>query len=436
MLKGIFRNSNVKKIIRLKHDLKYPSSSLDMVMRTNEIMNSQLKKMDEKNKKLLINAVIGSYRNEEGQPHTFECVTDVVKNIITNKSYEYKPILGENKFISLTGELYFGISRDCNFSGAQTVGGTNSLFLAGSFLKNVGFEYIYVSNPTWENHINIFQRTGLNVRSYDYLLENGNFNFNKLICEILKIPNNSCILLHGCAHNPTGYDLDEDEWTELFSICMKKNLYIVIDMAYLGFATGNIHKDSAVLRVLYSTNYPAIVCTSYSKNFSLYSERLGSIWIRGNNENETKQGHDLIRSLIRTSHSNPPGFGAEIVTAILSDETLKNKWETELVKINNHYSKIRKSLKEKLQEKNPDNSELFESITLQRGMFWCPHNMLSQSEIQKMRDNGLFFLENGRISVAAINNSNIDRFVEIFSLCMEKNKKNTKKRNYEIFDGV
>lgn len=403
-------------IVRRTSNIKcYPELHLDMVMDTNDKMN----KYQGTNK---INTVIGVYRTETGAPYNFNSVKKAEESLITTGlSHDYEPIIGNPKFIDLTSNLYFGVeSQKLCYRGLQTVGGTGALSLAASFMKRVfSNPVVHVPNPTWENHIHIFKNANVMVKQYSYLFPKNeksishptNFDFSQLSESIKNIPNGEAVLLHGCAQNPTGYDLTSDQWNQLINVCISKQLYIIIDLAYLGFASGNIEKDRIVLTILKNYNYPSLVCTSYSKNFGLYSERVGSIFVCGADNGETQQAHNVLKGLVRTSYSNPPSFGSKIITKILETPELKCMWEHELLGINQRYVKMRHKLRTVLEEKLHID---FSSITNQTGMFWYAREHLTSAQILAMRNEGIFFLENGRISIAGINNENFDRFVKIF----------------------
>ncbi len=332
---------------------------------------------------------------------------------------EYLPIIGDQNFLDLSKKLYIGEKHDktCNdteFDNVQTLSGTGALELAGKLIAKTFLSRhdIYVPNPTWENHLNIFQSCRLNVHSYNYLTNNHKLNIDYLAHNIESIPVNSVILLHACAHNPTGYDLNYEEWREIIRICMSRNLFIIVDCAYLGFASGDLHKDRTLLKILDTIDYPSMICTSYAKNFGIYSKRAGNLFFKGDNKQITLNMKDTLKQIIRTSYSSPPSDGSNIVKTILEDNQLKKIWTDELSDINMHYSNIRKLLKQQLETKLNRN---FDSITNQVGMFYYSKAELSSQEIQHMRDNHIYFLDNGRISLAGLTDDNILKFVDTLS---------------------
>jgi aspartate aminotransferase len=374
--------------------------SLDGIMRINQMYNA----CPNKNK---INLVIGAYRTMDGLPYVFNSVEKAKRQVIKNY-HEYLPITGDTEYINLSKDLYF--RKESNFSGVQTLSGTGSLYLLSQLLKEIikKDKTIYLPNPTWENHFNVFHTSSLGLSTYNYTLDK-TWNFEYLYDNIKNIPDSNIILFHGCAHNPTGYDPMYCQWVDIIELCKKKNLLIIIDMAYLGFASGDIETDSGILRIVNNQDYPVFVCTSYAKNFGLYSERVGNLFFRGNTELETTEINDILRTIIRRMYSNPPSNGSNIIKTILKDEKLYNAWLTELKEINTHYSLIRSYLKKNFEDKlNRD----FTDIELQRGMFY--YSSLTKEQVESLREKGIFMPDNGRISLAGLNMNNIDNFIHEF----------------------
>jgi aspartate/tyrosine/aromatic aminotransferase len=368
-------------------------------MRINQLYN----KCNNPNK---INLVIGAYRNKEGLPYIFQSVKKAKKYISANSNHEYLPITGDNEYVELSKKLYFGDKT--NLSGVQTLSGTGSLYLASKLLEQIvdPNKTIYLPNPTWDNHRAIFQTSGLGLSSYEHILPNRKWDFNFLYQQVKKIPDSNIILFHGCAHNPTGYDPCHYQWADLIELCVKKNMLIIVDMAYLGFGSGDTTQDSGILRIINNQDYPVLVCSSYAKNFGLYSERVGNLFFRGYNKEDSESINDILRTIIRKIYSNPPSNGSNIVKTILSNGELYNLWKEDLVDIGTHYQSIRANLKNQLENKvNND----FTNIIRQKGMFW--YSDLGIEQVEYLRTRGIFMPDNGRISLAGLSDSNMDKFV-------------------------
>jgi aspartate/tyrosine/aromatic aminotransferase len=390
------------KMSRLYRSLK---RSIDPIMR----LNGEFSRDPSKHK---INLVLGAYRTEDGTPYTFKSVAQATRLLAERGNFEYLPITGDPEYNKLSKALFFG-SNETRYGAVQSLSGTGALRLAGDLISQTTDEKtIYVSNPTWGNHPAIFSSAGLNVRYYRYLTESRKFCFDNLLGAVSQIPRNSCILLHACAHNPTGYDLTYWQWNELVKQCITNNLLIVVDTAYLGFASGDLKTDLALLDILKATDYPSIVCISYAKNFGLYSKRVGNIFYKGETAAETENMTDVLRFIIRTNYSSPPSDGSDIVKTILGSECLRTIWNTELRDIADRYSAIRTKLRALMETKaNRD----FSAITTQRGMFYYGAAEISERQALFMRDHHVYFLDDGRISLAGLNDANIERFTDLLS---------------------
>jgi aspartate aminotransferase len=376
--------------------------SLDGIMRVNQLFNAS----GDKNK---INLVIGAYRTQNGLPYIFQSVEKAKKNILAN-GHEYLPITGDSAYVELSKDLYFRGNN--NFLGVQSLSGTGSLYLMSQLLKQIADndKTIFLPNPTWENHFNVFHNSGLALSTYNYLQPNGKWNCQYLYDNIKKLPDSNFILFHGCAHNPTGYDPYHSEWIDLIDLCVKKNMCMLIDMSYLGFASGNIDEDSGILRILKNKDCPSFVGISFAKNLGLYSERVGSLFFRGYDDKDTVVINEILKTIIRKTYSNPPSNGSSIVKTILSNEELRNIWFIELENISKHYLSIRKELRTKLEnELNCD----FSDITSQKGMFY--YSNISVEKVESLRSHAIFLPDNGRISLAGLNTTNIDKFIKVFS---------------------
>lgn len=376
--------------------------SLDKIMALNQVFRASTHPDK-------INLIIGAYRDRENKPYVFDCVKRAAK--IPN-NYEYSPIEGDSEFLQLSKELYFG-KQKTYYENIQTLSGTGALKLTADFLVDTyheNYNTVYLPNPTWGNHSAIFQYSGLPVSYYNYLDHNRTFNINNLAESIRKIPNNNIILLHACAHNPSGYDPSEEEWKDILNICQNKNLFIIVDFAYFGFSSGDLEKDSILVNLINKTQYPSIICCSYAKNFGLYNERVGNLFFTGNTNQETQLIKDTMKSIIRKSYSSPPSNGANIIKNILKGPHLTAVWKYELKAINDHYTEIRNRLKTELENKtNKD----FSDITKQSGMFY--YSRLTPEQVLKMRDYGIFFPDDGRISLAGINAQNINYIINCYS---------------------
>lgn len=374
--------------------LQINPSPLDNTMR----VNAAFQRSSIPNK---ITLSVGAYRTSDGAPYHFKCVQEAKKIIATLPS-EYVPMQGNQSYLEETTKLFLG--ENTHYQTVQTLSGTGALKLCAEFLKEtLDAPTIYIPSPTWGNHRAIFASENINIMEYPYLDANSNFHATQTIEAIRNIPPQNIILLHACAHNPTGYDFTAPQWNEIIQICRDHQHIVVMDMAYMGFASGNIEEDLIAVRLLNAAKIPSFICTTFSKNMGLYGERIGNLFFYNDQTDATAS---LLKTIIRRSYSNPPINGAKIVSTILKTPRLKELWIKELHDIHRDYATKRRSLREKF-ERAFDGD--FGDITKQRGMFYF--SKITDGQNVEFQKRGIFFPGN-RISLAGINGSNIDRFVE------------------------
>jgi len=358
-----------------------------------------------------VNLSVGVYQDDNGKTPTFESVTLAEKKLIDiNSSKTYKPIDGDSTFLEESIKLVLGENLYSEFNsktfGFNTPGGTGALKLASDFLYNFSSKSnVWLSNPTWPNHGPVFNSSGFNTKSYDYFdNNNNNVDFENMIKSIKLIPEKDIIVLHGCCHNPTGADLDIDQWIEVARLIREKNLIAVCDFAYQGLGEG-IEKDAEGVRVLVKELDNLIICSSYSKNFGLYSERVGCLIYHTKNINNYLSVQSNFKKVARTIYSNPPAHGSEIVKTILIDDALRKIWLKNLNEAKDRIINMRKSLVDNLINENCDRD--FSFIVNQKGMF--SFTGLSEAEVMELKEKySIYIVKSGRINVAGITSNNVE----------------------------
>ena len=358
-----------------------------------------------------VNLSVGVYQDDNGKTPTFESVTLAEKKLIDiNSSKTYKPIDGDSTFLEESIKLVLGENLYSEFNsktfGFNTPGGTGALKLASDFLYNFSSKSnVWLSNPTWPNHGPVFNSSGFNTKSYDYFdNNNNNVDFENMIKSIKLIPEKDIIVLHGCCHNPTGADLDLDQWIEVARLIREKNLIAVCDFAYQGLGEG-IEKDAEGVRVLVKELDNLIICSSYSKNFGLYSERVGCLIYHTKNINNYLSVQSNFKKVARTIYSNPPAHGSDIVKTILIDDSLRKIWLKNLNEAKDRIINMRKSLVDSLINENCDRD--FSFIVNQKGMF--SFTGLSEAEVLKLKEKySIYIVKSGRINVAGITSNNVE----------------------------
>lgn len=340
-----------------------------------------------------VNLSIGTYKTEELHPLILKAVKEAEHYLVKEeKIKDYLPILGLESYIHTCKELIFGEALP-EICGLQAVGGTGALHIGSKFLLHAGFKRLYISRPTWGNHERIFKNAGFEVVSYPY------FDWVKPFETMEK---GSVVLLQPCCHNPTGSDPSDEQWAEIAAIVKERELFPFFDSAYQGFGEG-VEEDARVMRLFLKLEIPFMVAASQSKNFGLYRERTGGLFLRCLMKEDAQRFATILRAIIRGVYSNPPAHGAQVVAHILSTPSLKKVWLEELSSMRTRITNMRKALVEKLNS--------FDFLLKQKGMF--SYTYLSPSEVECLRDEyGIYMLRDGRINVAGLNSKNVGYVAE------------------------
>ena len=361
-----------------------------------------------------INLSVGVYQNEAGQTPVMQAVQQAEQILLDAKGTKsYLPIHGSVPYNELVAELMFGPSHSViqnkRFATAQTPGGTGALRVAGDLLRTIhSVDTIWICNPTWANHGPIYLAAGLKLERYDYLNDsNTALDFDRMLTSLADAKAGQAILLHTVCHNPSGFDLSAENWDSLFQLIQERGLIPIFDFAYQGFAEG-LDVDAQPIRK-YCEKNDAIICQSFSKNFGLYGERVGTVTAVGKNAEVATALLSQIKRVIRTAYSNPPRHGAEIVQTVLSDGTLRKVWETELTEMRNRIGELRKNFVAKLDELTPNAD--FSYIPRQRGMF--SYSGLEKEQVNRLREEySIYIVGSGRVNIAGVNANNNDRICQ------------------------
>ena len=362
-----------------------------------------------------INLTVGMYQDESGQTPVMDAVHAAEMLMArARKSHVYLPIDGLNSYNQLIESLILGNDEPAVAEGrvatAQTPGGTAALRVAGDLLYRVfDVRKIWISNPTWANHPQVFESTGLELKRYDYLDDNGTgLGFDSLIDSLSAAQPNDAILLHTVCHNPTGVDPTLPQWQQLLNLVKEKQLMPIFDFAYQGFGTSLEH-DAMPIRFFCKDGGEAIICNSFSKNFSLYGERVGGITAVAHSHSSAQALLSQIKAIIRTTYSNPPAHGAEIVATILGDASLRAQWKAELDGMRTRIRNLRASFAQAISQRLPGAE--FDHINRQRGMF--SYSGITADHVDRLKNEfSIYMLRSGRINIAGINSNNIDRLCD------------------------
>lgn len=363
-----------------------------------------------------INLSVGVYKNAEGHTPILKCVKEAERRLLDEEqSKSYLAIDGLADFGRLARELLFGQGQEALTSSravsVQTPGGTGALRVAADFLKRkLPNSRIWCSKPTWVNHPKIFEAADRQVETYDYIDATGTgLDFDAMVNSLQQIPAGDIVVLHGCCHNPTGIDPTPEQWKQIADIVHERRLLPLIDFAYQGFGIG-IVEDATGLREVVRPGTEAIVCSSFSKNFGLYSERVGALTFVALSSGAAQAALSHAKIAVRTNYSNPPQHGAAIVAHVLADPELRDMWETELTEMRGRIHGMRESFVEKMTAKAPQHD--FSFIAKQRGMFSFSGLTPVQVDELKSKHSVYVVTAGGRINVAGITEQNIDRLCD------------------------
>ena len=358
-----------------------------------------------------INLGVGVYKDANNETPILTSVKRAEEILLQQETSKgYMPIPGNAAYGQCVRELLFGADHEILQSSraltAHTPGGTGALRVAGDFLHAQYPEAaIWVSDPTWANHAAVFQAAGMTVKSYPYYdAEKKCLAFDAMMDALDRIPEGDVVLLHGCCHNPSGMDPDVTQWKAIAERMRTRNLLPLLDFAYQGFANG-LEEDAAGLREFCAPGCELLVCSSFSKNFGLYCERVGAVTLVGATQEATQAAFSHVKRCIRSNYSNPPAHGAAIVTTVLSDAALRAQWIEELAEMRARINGMRQLFVDTLKAKGV--SQDFSFITRQKGMF--SFSGLNKEQVEILREKyAIYIVGSGRINVAGMTEQNMD----------------------------
>lgn len=358
-----------------------------------------------------INLGIGIYKTSDLKSFVLTAVRKAESKLLHMElDKDYLPINGDPKFLNETRKLIFDKIADPDFvASAQTIGGTGALKLGGEFLYHHVTQNLSLSDPTWDNHHRIFSQIGFAVSYHPYYDKKKRmFNFEKMRDAIYQLPEKSILFLQGCCHNPTGFDPTIEEWKKLADVVKEKKLLPFFDFAYQGFGNG-LAEDAEAIRYFAQEKIPLVVASSYAKNFGLYAERVGALFILTSSKDEKERVDSQLKLIIRGIYSNPPCHGVRIVNVILQDPELNQLWQQELASMRLRIQEMRNAMYAALQSLG--HGERFAFLTKQTGMF--SYTCLDLDQVEKLTaEYGIYLLKDGRINVSGLNTENLSYVAE------------------------
>jgi aspartate/tyrosine/aromatic aminotransferase len=373
-----------------------------------------------------INLSVGVYQDAGGKTPILESVRQAGKLVLERqKSMSYLPIPGSPAYAAAVQRLMFGEGHEVEAAGraatSHTPGGTGALRVAADLIhQQLPKATVWLTQPTWPNHPQIFAAAGVPTKTFPYF--DGKTNalaFAEALAAVEKMPAGDVVLLHGCCHNPTGIDPTPDEWKKLADAIYGRGLLPLLDFAYQGFADG-IKEDAVGLRAFTRASAELIICSSFSKNFGLYCERVGALTVIAQDRSAADRVQSQVKAVIRANYSNPPAHGAELVTTVLGDAELRKQWEREVSDMRGRINGMRELLVRTLKAKGVPGDYSF--ITRQRGMF--SFSGLTPPQVEALKKNyAIYIVGSGRINVAGITEQNVGPLCEAIAEVVNGGKK-------------
>ncbi|GLZ85624.1 aromatic-amino-acid aminotransferase [Metapseudomonas resinovorans] len=363
---------------------------------------------------------VGVYKDARGLtpiPHAVKLAEQRLVDTETTKTYIGGH--GDAAFGRLLLDLVLGTGNSLEAAGragaTQTPGGTGALRLAAEFIaSNLPGRGVWLSDPTWPIHETIFAGAGIAVHHYPYVDAANRLDVSAMLAALEQVPNGDVVLLHACCHNPTGFDLAQDDWRKVLEVVKARELLPLIDFAYQGFGDG-LEEDAWAVRLFAEALPEVLVTSSCSKNFGLYRERTGALIVCAADTEKQADVRSQLAFLARNLWSTPPAHGAAVVATILGDATLKTEWMTELEIMRSRVAELRAGLVEALQPYGL--ADRFAHIGAQRGMF--SYTGLSPEQVARLRaEFSVYMVSTGRANVAGLDHSRIaDLAAAIAKVC-------------------
>ncbi|MDE1165294.1 MAG: aspartate/tyrosine/aromatic aminotransferase [Pseudomonas sp.] len=329
----------------------------------------------------------------------------------------YLPMEGLQAYRQGIQELLFGadhpVVREGRVATIQTVGGSGALKVGADFLKRYFPDsQVWVSDPTWENHLALFGGAGFKVNSYPYFESaKRGVNFEGMLATLNTLPKHSIVLLHPCCHNPTGADLNNAQWDQVVAVAKQRELIPFLDIAYQGFGDG-MQEDAYAIRAMADAGVTFIVSNSFSKIFSLYAERVGGLSVVCSDAATAERILGQLKATVRRNYSSPPKHGATVVARVLGEPGLKAQWLAEVEAMRVRILDMRQQLVAVLKETAPARS--FDHFLQQKGMF--SYTGFSVDQVTRLREEfGVYLINSGRMCMAGLNQGNLQQVALAFA---------------------
>lgn len=365
---------------------------------------------------------VGVYKDAQGLTPIPTAVKRAEQRLLESQTSKgYIGGHGDPLFCQLLAQLVLGNDSQAlaeqRAGASQTPGGTGALRLAADFIAHqLTGRGIWLSDPTWPIHESIFAEAGLQVGHYPYVGADNRLDVEAMLAALGQIPHGDVVLLHACCHNPTGFDLNQQDWLRVLEIVKARELLPLIDFAYQGFGDG-LEQDAWAVRLFADALPELLITSSCSKNFGLYRERTGALLVCAADTEKLVDIRSQLAFLARNLWSTPPAHGAAVVAIILADPELKALWSDELNSMRERVTSLRAGLVNALEPHGL--AQRFAHINQQRGMF--SYTGLSPLQVKRLREEfSIYMVGSGRANVAGIDAQRLDLLAQaIAQVCIE-----------------
>jgi len=380
-----------------------------------------------------VNLGIGAYRDDQARPYVLPVIHAAEKELLSDlhkgiHDKEYTPQDGPAPLKDCTRKLVFGtnskaIAED-RICSLQSLSGTGALRLVAAFIKEhmpSACRTVWVSEPTWGNHPSIFRKEGFEAKTYTYWNENTlKIDFDGMMNDLGQAKPGHVVVLHACAHNPTGTDPTQEQWKRILDLCQKNSLIPILDSAYQGYASGDLDTDAFAVRLFEQAGMDFFMCQSFAKNLGLYGDRVGMVHVVCSSKDQADNVLSQMKVIVRTMYSSPPMHGAHLVMKVLGNEKYYQQWKQELKMMADRIILMRKQLREGLEAKGTPGD--WDHITTQIGMF--TYTGLTEKQCDcLLRQYEIYLLKSGRISMAGLNSGNIQYMIDSVDAAVRKHPK-------------
>ena len=360
---------------------------------------------------LKVDLGVGVYKDPTGVTPILSCVKKAEKfRLDTETTKVYIGPTGSPQFNTLMTELAFGAGHSAIIANrirtVSTPGGTGALRVAGDFIKRCNPNAVlWVSDPTWANHIGLFEAAGITVKTYPYYdYDSKSLKFDEMLAALSQVSPDDVVLFHACCHNPSGMDLTTEQWDKVVALTKEQGFTPLIDMAYQGFGDG-VDTDAYGVRQMAAAVDNMILCSSCSKNFGLYRERIGSCSVIAKDAHTANVAQSVLLYVVRCLYSMPPAHGAAIVETILGSKELTQEWLDELKVMRDRINGNRAILVDKLKANGVNRD--FSFIARQKGMFSFL-GVAPEQVARLQKEFSIYMVGSSRISIAGISEDNVD----------------------------